>query len=238
MLNSIVTAKKKENETTGAIVVAAGAGKRFGKSDKILAPLAGKPILARVLEPFIRTHAIDRIVVVCNRRNLAAIKTLLSERGWDDRVTTCLGGERRQDSVFAGFRKLGRCDWVVIQDAARPLITPDLIRRGLEAARETGAAVAGVPTIDTVKIVDSEGVARWTLPRDRLWNVQTPQVFRCDVLARAFEYIEHDVTDEAQLVELTGGRVKTYTGAYDNMKITTPADLEIAAALLRRRGKK
>lgn len=215
--------------------MAAGASRRFGGTDKLLAPLAGKPVLIHVLTPFMKLRNIDRIVLVLSRRNLGAVKELLATRDWDRHVTTCLGGKRRQDSVYAGFKKLGRCDWVIIHDGARPLVTTELIERGLKAARETGAAIAAIPTLDTIKLADKSAVARWTMPRDSLYNCQTPQVFRWDVLAKAFEYIEQDVTDEAQLVELTGGRVKLFTGAHDNIKITVPADLAIARALLRRR---
>ena len=219
------------------MIVAAGASRRFGKTDKLLAPLAGKPVLIHVLTPFVKLRRIDRVVLVLSRRNLSAARDLLAARGWSKLVATCLGGRRRQDSVYTGFKKLGKCDWVIIHDGARPLVTTDLIERGLEAARETGAAIASTPTIDTIKLADKNGMARWTMPRDSLYNCQTPQVFRSDILAKAFEYIEHDATDEAQLVELTGGRVKLFMGAYDNIKITTPADLVIARALLKLRKK-
>jgi 2-C-methyl-D-erythritol 4-phosphate cytidylyltransferase len=228
-------AKTRAQETIGAVIVAAGLSKRFGNTDKLLAPLARKPVLVRVLEPFLKLRKIHRIVLVLNRRNLSEVKDQLLERGWSDRVTTCLGSKRRQDSVYAGFKKLGKCDWVIIHDGARPLVTVELIERGLKAARETGAATAAVPATDTIKLADKDGMARWTMPRDSLWNCQTPQVFRTEILAKAFEYVEHDVTDEAQLVELTGGRVKLFMGAYDNIKITTPADLAIAESLLKLR---
>ena len=224
-----------KKEKIGAVVVGAGASQRFGGTDKLLAPLAGKPVLAHTLAPFLELRALDSIVLVLSRRNIVAVKDMLAARDWAERVTTCLGGKRRQDSVYAGFKKLGKMDWVVVHDAARPLVTTDMIERGLEAARETGAAIAAVPTTDTIKLADKSGTARWTMPRDGLYNCQTPQVFLHDVLERAFEYVEQDVTDEAQLVELTGGRVKLFTGACDNIKITTPADLAIASALIKLR---
>ncbi|MDP2918989.1 MAG: 2-C-methyl-D-erythritol 4-phosphate cytidylyltransferase [Dehalococcoidia bacterium] len=226
----------KKAEQIGVIIVAAGLSQRFGKVDKVLALLAGKPVLVHVLEPFIHFPGIDRIILPLNRHNLLPAKKLLAEYGWDRRIITCLGGKRRQDSVYAGFKKLGKCDWVIIQDGARPLVTTDLIERGMKAANETGAAIPAVPAKDTIKLADKDGIARWTLPRESLYNCQTPQVFRYEVLASAFEYIAQDVTDEAQLVELTGGRVKLFPGAYDNIKITAPADLAIAEALLRSRG--
>jgi len=226
---------KTKRNITGAIIVAAGTSRRMGETDKILLPLAGKPVLLRALEPFLENRKINRIVLVLNRRNLRAARALLETAGLLERVAPCLGGKRRQDSVLAGLKKLGKCDWVVIHDCARPLATPDLIECGLQAAKETGAATAGVPVTDTIKLADNRQVVRRTMHRENLWQTQTPQVFRYDVLAQAFQYNERDVTDEAQLVELTGVRVRIYQGAYDNIKITTPADLAIAEALLAQR---
>ena len=220
-----------KKETIGAVIVAAGASQRMNGEDKILAKLADKPILLHVLEPFLKFKGIERIIVVLNHRNIANVKELLAKYANDERVITCLGGKRRQDSVLAGLKKLGKCDWVVIQDGARPLTTIGLIKRGLQAARETGAAIAAIPVTDTIKLAGTDMVVRWTMPRENLWQIQTPQVFRYNMLMDAFQYNEHDVTDEAQLIELTGGTVKLFTGAYDNIKITTPADLIVAGAL-------
>jgi 2-C-methyl-D-erythritol 4-phosphate cytidylyltransferase len=224
-----------KRERIGVVIVAAGSSRRMNGKDKIMAPLAGKPVLFHVLEPFLKFSQVERVVLVLNRRNLSSAKDLLSEYGWDERVVTCLGGERRQDSVLAGLKKLGKCDWAIIHDGARPRITIDLIRRGLEAARESGAATAAIPVTDTIKLAGTDMVVRWTMPRENLWQIQTPQIFRYDMLMDAFQYNAHDVTDEAQLVELTGGRVKLFMGAYDNIKITTPADLAIVGALMRQR---
>lgn len=224
-----------KKEKIGVVIVAAGSSRRMGKTDKIMAMLAGKPVLSHVLEPFLKFRQTGCIVLVLNRRNLSGAKDLLMKYGWDERVVTCLGGKRRQDSVLAGLKKLGKCDWVIIHDGARPRITIDLIRRGLKAARESGAATAAIQVTDTIKLAGTDMVVRWTMPRENLWQIQTPQVFRYDMLMDAFQYNEHDVTDEAQLVELTGGMVKLFMGAYDNIKITTPADLAIVGALMRQR---
>jgi 2-C-methyl-D-erythritol 4-phosphate cytidylyltransferase len=230
-----VSKRPQKKESIGVVIVAAGSSRRMNGEDKIMALLAGKPVLIHVLEPFLKFHQVQRIVLMLNRRNISATRELLTRYGWDERVVTCLGGKRRQDSVLAGLKKLGKCDWVIIQDGARPRITADLIKRGLEAAQETGAAIAAIPATDTIKLAGTDMVVRWTMPRDSLWQIQTPQIFRYEMLMNAFQYNEHDVTDEAQLVELTGGRVKLFMGAYDNIKITTPADLKIVGALLRKR---
>jgi 2-C-methyl-D-erythritol 4-phosphate cytidylyltransferase len=224
-----------KKEKIGVVIVAAGSSRRMGKTDKIMAPLAGKPVFFHVLESFLKFRQVERVVLVLNRRNLSGAKDLLMKYGWDERVVTCLGGKRRQDSVLAGLKKLGKCDWVIIHDGARPRINIDLVKRGLEAARESGAATAAIPVTDTIKLAGTDMIVRCTMPRENLRQIQTPQIFLYDMLMDAFQYNEHDVTDEAQLVELTGGRVKLFMGAYDNIKITTPADLVIIGALMRQR---
>lgn len=224
---------KKEN--VGAVVVAAGSSRRMNGQDKILALLAGRPVLLHSLRPFLEYPGISRIVLVLNRSNLNPAKAVLEKAGLTGRISICLGGKRRQDSTLNGLIKLGECDWVIIHDCARPLVTPDLIERGLEAARETGAAIAAIPVTDTMKLAGKDMIVRRTLLREGLWQVQTPQVFRSDIIKNAFHSNETDVTDEAQLVELTGMKVRLYPGAYDNIKITMPSDLVIAEALLKQR---
>jgi 2-C-methyl-D-erythritol 4-phosphate cytidylyltransferase len=224
-----------EQPEVGAIVVAAGKSQRMSGTDKIFAPLAGQPVLLRVLQPFIDCPGVDRIVVVLNNRNYDEGKALIVEQNWEKEVAVCIGGRRRQDSVLAGLKLLGDCDLVVIQDGARPMVTEDLIEDGLAAAKETGAAIAAVPATDTIKLADKEMIARQTLPRDSLWLCQTPQVFIYDVLIKAYREATAEVTDDAQIVELAGGKVKLYMGSYDNIKITTPADLAMAEILWKRR---
>jgi 2-C-methyl-D-erythritol 4-phosphate cytidylyltransferase len=224
-----------EQEEVGAIIVAAGKSKRMSGTDKIFAPLAGQPVLLRVLQPFIDCPSIDRIVVVLSSRNYDEGKELIVAQNWEKEVAVCIGGKRRQDSVVAGLKLLGDCDWVIVQDGARPLVTEDLIVDGLTEAKETGAAIAAVPAMDTIKIADKEMIARQTLPRDSLWLCQTPQVFLYDLLTKAYREATGEVTDDAQVVELAGGKVKLYMGSYDNIKITTPADLAMAEMLWKRR---
>ena len=224
-----------EQAEVGAIIVAAGKSQRMSGTDKIFAPLAGQPVLLRVLQPFIDCSSIDRVVVVLNNNNYDEGKDLIVEQNWEKEVAVCIGGKRRQDSVLAGMKLLGDCDLVVIQDGARPFVTIDLIEDGLAAARETGAAVAAVPATDTIKSADKAMIARQTLPRDNLWLCQTPQVFLYDLLLKAYRSATTDVTDDAQIVELAGGKVKLYMGSYDNIKITAPVDLAVAETLWKRR---
>jgi len=224
-------------QKVGAIIVAAGKGERMGGVDKMFAPLGGKPVLARVIDTFQRCKSVDQIVMVVSRENLEKCQQLVAEEGWSKVAEVCLGGRRRQDSVAAGLGRLNHCDWIVIHDGARPLVTVDLIDRGLKAARETGAAVAGVPVTDTIKVASDNGFVLKTPPRHNLWAVQTPQVFRFDIIAKAYQQAKGEVTDDATLVEQLGYKVKLYMGAYGNIKVTTPDDLVLAETLWQKHGK-
>jgi len=221
----------------GAIIVAAGSSERMGGMDKVFTPLGGEPVLSRVIDAFQRCNSIDQIVVVVTRENLKKCRQLVAEPGWSKVIEVCAGSRRRQDSVAAGLSRLSQCQWVVIHDGARPLLTVDLIERGLEAARETGAAVAAVPVTDTIKVAGDDRLVEQTLPRRNLWAVQTPQVFRFDIIAEAYEKAKGEVTDDASLVEQLGYKVKLYMGSYDNIKVTTPDDLLLAEVLWQKYGK-
>ena len=211
----------------GAVIVGAGSSQRLG-ADKVFLPLAGKPLLAWSVDVCQNCELLSQIVIVLNESNLDSGRNLVAERGWSKVVGVCLGGERRQDSVRQGLKELKRCDWVVIHDGARPFLTLDLIRDGLEAARGTGAATAAVPVKDTIKLGDDNEMVRETLHRQRLWAVQTPQVFRFDIITRAHGQVTDEVTDDATLAERLGYEVKLYMGSYQNIKITTPEDLALA----------
>ena len=220
-----------DQQKVGVVIAAGGSSQRMGKTDKLLALLGGKPLLARVIDACQRCHLVDQIVVVVNEENLERCRRLVDEGGWSRVTDVCPGGERRQDSVAAGLKRLDRCDWVVIHDGARPLLTVDLIERGLEAAKETGAAVAAVPAKDTIKVAGDDRIVHQTPPRQNLWAVQTPQVFRIGIITEAYSRANEDVTDDASLVEQLGYKVKLYMGSYDNIKVTTPDDLALAELL-------
>jgi 2-C-methyl-D-erythritol 4-phosphate cytidylyltransferase len=214
----------------GAIIVAAGSSLRMGKINKIFAPLGGKPLLAWSVDTCQGCSLIGQIVLVLNDKDLELGQKLKEERGWS-KVTLCPGGARRQDSVREGLYKLKDCHWVMIHDGARPFLTLDLIENGLKAAAETGAAVAAVPVKDTVKLANSNGVIKETLQRDKLWATQTPQIFRLDIIIKAYQELRADVTDDAAAVECLGYRVKLYPSSYNNIKVTTPEDLVLAEVI-------
>ena len=241
-LNSIYTVKRgkmkgDEKQKVGAVIVAAGESTRMGGVDKVLALLGGRPVLARVIDAFQECKSVQQIVVVLGQQNLKRGQQLVAEQGWDKVTDVCPGGQRRQDSVLAGLKQLDHCHWAVIHDGARPLVTEDLIEQGLAAAAETGAAVAAVPVTYTIKVAGDDGFVQGTPPRQNLWAVQTPQVFRFDIIAEAYRQAKYEVTDDARLVEQLGYRVKLYMGAYDNIKITTPDDLALAEVLWQKRAK-
>ncbi|MDD5082159.1 MAG: 2-C-methyl-D-erythritol 4-phosphate cytidylyltransferase [Dehalococcoidales bacterium] len=224
------------HQKVAAIIVAAGLSRRMGGVDKIFAPLAGKPVLSRVVDTFQRCEPIDGIVIVVGEHNLIQGQRLVVEEGWSKVVAVCPGGKERQDSVAAGLGRLKDYQWVVVHDGARPLLTEDLIHRGLIEAQEAGAAVAAVPVKDTIKLASDDKMVQQTLPRHNLWAVQTPQVFSFDIITRAYRQLADEVTDDAEAVERSGHRVKLYMGSYDNIKITTPDDLTLAEVLWRKRG--
>ena len=203
--------------------------------DKIFAAVAGKPVLWHVLQIFQGCGVVDQAVVVLNEASVERGLRLVEEGGFSKVVAVCAGGERRQDSVAEGLKRLDGCSWVVIHDGARPCLTVELVERGLEEARQTGAAIAAVPLKETVKVVDSEGVVASTPRRESLWAAQTPQVFRFDLTAEAHRMVNGEVTDDASLVEALGHKVKVYMGSYDNIKVTTLEDLALAETILRLR---
>ena len=219
----------------GAVVVAAGSSTRMGGIDKIFAPVLGLPLVAYSLDQLDRCPSVDQIALVLDARSLEQGAELVSERGYRKVVQVCPGGERRQDSVFNGLEALAGCGWIIVHDGARPCLDDKMLRRGLAAAQECGAAVAGVPCKDTIKVVSTDMAVQNTPDRDTLWLTQTPQVFRYPILMDAHRNCASDVTDDAMMVESLGYPVKMFLGAYDNLKVTTPDDLAIAEALLRDR---
>jgi 2-C-methyl-D-erythritol 4-phosphate cytidylyltransferase len=214
-----------------AIIVAAGAGKRFGQM-KQFAYLRAKPVLEWTLERFQAHAEVGSIVLVLpDEQDMKHYRLRYAKL-----VEIVRGGERRQDSVWQGFRLLAAAapEVVLVHDGARPLVPAELISRIIAAARGTGAAVPVLPVEDTVKEVRDGRVAR-TIDRSLLARSQTPQGFRYDVLSRAMDAPRKDWfygTDEAALVERIGLPVTAVAGDPRNIKITTPLDIPIAEALL------
>ena len=222
--------------TCTAIIVAGGEGRRLGHTRaKQYLPLAGRPLLLWTLDAFQQCPAIDHVVLVVGVGLVLPVTVLLRPFKMTKIRKICPGGDERVDSVAAGLRQVpDDTELVAIHDAARPLVTPELIQRVVEEAARHGAALPVVPVPDTVKQVDGEIVQR-TVDRRQLYLAQTPQAFSMDLIRRAHEALAPDadpVTDDAQLVELLGHPVRTVPGDPDNFKVTVAGDLQRAEALL------
>ena len=219
----------------GAVVVAAGRSARMGGADKIFAPLMSKPLISYSIEVFNRIPEVDSVVLVGSPHNVEELRGLARSEGWAKIEDVCVGGRRRQDSVRCGMDRLANIEWIVVHDGARPFVDEDMVRRGLEQAALSGAAAAAVPINDTIKSADGDGLVTRTVSRDGLWSVQTPQVFRRELLAEAHRRVEDSSTDDASMVERVGGAVRLFMGSYHNLKVTTPDDLLLAEGVLRAR---
>lgn len=217
-----------------AIIAAGGRGARFGGAlPKQLIPLLGRPVLERSVEAFVNHPRVSDLVVALPPELVAAPPGYL--RTAPKPIQLVEGGDRRQDSVLRAFARIRPgSEIVVIHDAARPLVTADVIDRTIDAARAHGAAIAAVPATDTVKRSGPDGRVIDTLPRSEIFLAQTPQAFRVDVLRDAFALGDDtpDATDEAALVERAGHPVHLVQGDPRNMKITTSEDLAMAERLL------
>jgi 2-C-methyl-D-erythritol 4-phosphate cytidylyltransferase len=225
------------------ILPAAGLGTRMGRSSaeragtsrKQFMLLEGSPILLHTVRRFAASDRVSEIVVAVRPEDVAWVRDLLSVEFTDRRVRVVEGGNSRQQSVENALGALGpETDLVAVHDAVRPFIDLDTIHKAFDEAAESGAAIVGVPVIDTVKQVSrATGKARIraTLPREKLVLAQTPQVFRYDLLVRAFESARHDGfigTDESSLVERLDVEVTVVLGSDRNIKITKPGDMDLA----------
>jgi 2-C-methyl-D-erythritol 4-phosphate cytidylyltransferase len=217
-----------------AVVVSAGIGQRMG-ADKAFLELGGKPLIAWSVDTLQASDSINEIVLVLHKNKLDVGRDLMKKHRWSKITGICAGGELRQDSVRNGILSISKSDWVLVHDGARPFLTEKLIADGIKAAAETGAAVCCTDVKDTIKLVDDNEIVTQTLSRNRLRAVQTPQVFRLDLLKKAYELISSEVTDDAGIVEKAGYRVKLYPGDYENIKVTTPEDLLLAEIIAKGR---
>ena len=211
-----------------ALVVAAGRGERLGKPvPKAFANLAGRPMVEWSVATLQRVAAVTEIVV--------ALPPGVAAPGGTIGVP---GGSERSHSVRAALAAASDDDVVVVHDAARPLVTPELVRACLDALGDADAAIAAAPVTDTIKECADGRVVR-TLDRSRLWAVQTPQVFRRAALQRALDQDPEALgaaTDDASLVEAMGGTVHVVAAPRENLKVTTELDLRVAEMLLREAG--
>ena len=209
------------------IIAAGGSGKRMGKKKQFL-PLAGKAVVEWAVLAFRSVKEIKEIILVVNPEDIEQAKRL--------NVKVTASGAERQDSVSNGLKLVSPdCDIVLIHDGARPLITADLIKKAIKEAERYGACVVGVPVKDTIKRVGDDLFIKCTVDRSVLWQAQTPQAFKYEIITRALAKRKKKATDDSKLVEDLGIKVKMLLGSYENIKITTPEDLLIAETILRSR---
>ena len=215
-----------------AVIVAAGKGTRMGAGmNKAYLPLCGKTVIENTLLPFSESAQIDEIIVVTDdvekcRRIVGGIPKVKA---------VLLGGETRRDSVRIGLEAASG-EFAAIHDGARALVTCGEIEKVVAAAKEYGAAALGVKCKDTLKISDSDGFIIGTQDRERLYQIQTPQVFKTAEILRMHEEAVGEFTDDCAVMESFGGRIKLVEGSYENIKLTTPEDILTAEKILEKRG--
>jgi 2-C-methyl-D-erythritol 4-phosphate cytidylyltransferase len=232
---------RNQGGATGAIIVAAGTGSRMGLGyNKIFAPLCGKPVIEWTMRAFINSGLIDRFVLVVNPDDREEIIKLCNI--YTDKIDLKIvhGGKMRQDSVYNGLMSLeDSIDIVLIHDAARPFVDKNMIQQGILYASRYGAACAGVPVKDTIKIADSNRFIIKTPERESLWVAQTPQSFKKNVILQAYhKAVKNNATytDDAAIAESAGFTVAMFEGSYLNIKLTSKEDLIIAEEFIKKSG--
>lgn len=220
------------------IIVAAGKGKRMGGNlSKQFLKLEKKEILAHTVDRFEEFSKIQEIILVTGKENVKTVKTMVKDYGWKKVASVVAGGKERQDSVKCGLHALSeRSKIVLIHDGVRPFVTEDMIDRSIDTAQKMGGCVLGVAAKDTMKICDENGMVVETPKRSILWQIQTPQTFRRELIEQAYEKAEKDGflgTDDASVAEYAGAEIKVIQGSYQNIKITTREDLFVGACFLK-----
>ncbi len=225
-----------------AIVLAAGSGKRMGtKVQKQYLELEGKPILYYSLYVFENSPIIDEIILVTGEEQISYCQEeIVGRYGFAKVKHIVAGGKERYHSVWNGLQATSGEGYVFIHDGARPFVTDEIIERAYNEVVECRACVVGVPVKDTIKIADDDGYIAQTPDRNYVWQIQTPQVFEAELVKTAYaklmEQPDVNVTDDAQVVEaMMYEEVKLVQGSYENIKITTPEDLEIAKIFVKKR---
>ena len=230
---------KQERNT--AIVLAAGQGKRMhSKIQKQFLEIQGYQVLYYSLRCFQESPLIRDIILVTGEESVSYCKEeIVQKYGFTKASAVIPGGKERYDSVYAGLCECRDCEYVLIHDGARPFITEKIIERGLQKVKETGACVVGMPSKDTVKIIDENGFVESTPKRDKVWNVQTPQIFSYPDIYKAYQEAKKQgmqgITDDAMVMEQYGAlKVRLEEGSYENIKITTPEDMRIGQEFLQK----
>ncbi|WAW14973.1 2-C-methyl-D-erythritol 4-phosphate cytidylyltransferase [Peptostreptococcus equinus] len=217
------------------IIVAAGSGSRMKLNyNKQFALLNGKPMIAWTIEKYYNHENIDNIYLAIRPEDQDLMEKILNKYNLN-RVNIVYGGKERQDSIYNCLKQMGKSDYILVHDGARPFVDKDIIDRSIKATKIHKATCVGVPSKDTIKRVDDSDIIKDTPNRQFLWCAQTPQSFEASLIKNAYEYAyENNIsaTDDASLVEAIGYKVKMVMGSYENIKITTPEDLAYGQYIL------
>lgn len=225
----------------GAVILAGGKGSRMHSDiQKQYMEVLGKPLIRYSLEVF-QNSDVQKVVLVTGAGEEEYVKSqLVAAGGFTKVVAVVAGGKERYHSVYEGLKALPECDYVLVHDGARPLVTEAIIARAIAGAKQYEACVVGMPVKDTIKVSGADGYSAATPDRTQLWQVQTPQAFSYPLLRGAYDWIMEDesrqegITDDAMVVEYgTGKKIRLIEGSYENLKVTTPEDLVIVEALLK-----
>ena len=222
-----------------AVIPAAGTGIRMGtKIKKQFLKLGEKEIIAFTIEKFEQCEEIDEIVLATTKDTMELLWSIVKREGFQKVSTIVEGGKERQHSVYAGICAANKkAEIIVVHDGVRPFVEVEDIKKTIVMAQQKGACVLGVKAKDTIKICNTENEIVTTPQRNLVWYIQTPQTFQKDLLLRAFERAEKENfvgTDESMLIERDGNIVFVIEGHYENIKITTPDDIVIAEAFLKK----
>lgn len=211
-----------------AIITAGGTSSRFGDSNKLLEKINGKEIIKYTIDAFVNADVED--IVIC--ANLSIMDVLREIFKSYQNVRIVEGGSTRQKSVFNGLNAVS-CDYVLIHDGARPMITPEIIKKTMDEVVSKKAISVMTKTVDTIKKVDENGKIITTIDRSQLYNTQTPQAFEYNLIKSVHEkYVDENFTDDAGMVEASGVDVYIVEGDYRNIKVTTKSDLALAEVYL------
>lgn len=228
-----------KNEKNVAIILAAGQGKRMNSSiPKQYLMLEDRPVLFYAIQAFEKAACIDEIILVVGRDQIDyCTQKIVNKYNFQKVKKIIPGGKERYDSVYCGIKEALDADNIFIHDGARPFVTEKNIEDTLKCVQVHGACVLGVPVKDTIKIVDRDNIIVQTPDRAYVWAIQTPQVFKKDIILEAYDKLSvsnvSNITDDAMVVEqMLGLQVKVVEGSYENIKITTPDDLRVVECYL------
>ena len=231
--------KTEQRNTCSAVIVAAGSAQRMG-ADKVMLELGCMPVLARTLLAFQNCDAIDEIIVVTRMEKVEEVASLCKKYGVTKAGKVIRGGKTRMESALAGVSEVrSNAKLIAIHDGARPFVPDEVIRRTVDAAPAYMSAVPVIRSTDTLKAIDEDGLITGSVDRERTVRVQTPQVFNADLIKGALTKAVSDgltLTDDCSAIEIMGIKTHTVDGDEDNIKLTTPRDIQLGELILKTRG--